>query len=282
MIPEYSTKSGGRWPDDFRSAVSFSFDLDADSFWRLKLSSSGIDENEPVVNSMGKYAINRGLPRILNLLKRHSIKATFFVPGIVAEWYSDSVRKIVEDGHEIAHHTYDHREPSSLTRSEQIYEVEKGFEALNRTLGVRPVGFRSPGSLPDITLEALLDKGIIYDSSLMGDDIPYYYSSKDGRKILEIPWKFMADDFVWYSFNFDPPLKYKASPPSDPRLVTQTWKDEFDVIHDEGLFFTMIGHPHQIGQAARVKALEDFINYVKRDDVWIATYGEIARVFSEI
>lgn len=267
------------WPDKYRAAVSLSFDVDADSFWRLKLKESGKDEDEPVIRSIGKYSINRGLPRILNLLRKHSIKATFFVPGIVAEEYPDSVKQIFADGHEIAHHTYSHRDPSSLSEADQVAEIDLGFQALEKVVGVRPVGYRSPGPLPSATLNALLDHGILYDSSMMGDDIPYLFPVGE-RKIVEIPWKWSVDDFVFYSFSYDPPLKYKAAPPSDPRMLTEIWKDEFDVLYEEGLFFTIIGHPHQIGQPSRVKALEDFINYVKREDIWITTYSEIAKVFS--
>lgn len=281
MTKKNSIPGENFWPEDYKCAVSFSFDVDADSFWRLKLDSSGRDREEPVVNSLGSYAINRGLPRVLTLLKKYSIKATFFVPGVVAEKYPASIKKIVEDGHEIGHHTYDHKDPSSMSEEAQIQDIDDGIDALVRTAGVKPIGYRSPGSLPLSTVDALLDRGIVYDSSLMGDDIPYYFQSGTGRNIVEIPWKFSVDDFVWYGFNFDPPLAYKAAPPADPRTVTQVWMDEFDVIFNEGLFFTLIGHPHQIGQASRIKALEEFMKYVKRDEVWIATYNEIAKRFSK-
>lgn len=268
------------WPEGKKCAVSFSFDVDADSSWRLKLLSDGQDENEPVVRSIGKYGINRGLPRILALLKKHEIRATFFVPAVVAENYTDSIMRIVEDGHEVAHHGYDHVPPTSLSVAEQAEEIMKGKETLKRLLNVDPRGYRCPGEgLGKGTLDALIKNGIIYDSSMMGDDVPYMVGV-NGKKIAELPWKWVDDDFIFYSFNSSPPISVKKAPPTDPRTVTQIWKDEFDVLYEEGLYMMIIGHPHQIGQPSRVKALEDFIRYVKdRNDVWIATGEEIAEHF---
>lgn len=270
------------WPNGKKCAVSFSFDVDVDSSWRQKLIGDGKDENEAVVRSIGQYAVARGLPRVLALLKKHGIKATFYVPGIVAENYTEAVMKIKEGGHEIAHHGYDHIPPTSLSEEEQVEAIVQGKETLKRVLNVVPVGYRSPGSgLGKKTLDALVDNGIIYDSSMMGDDMPYEFKTPGGKKILELPWKWVTDDFVFYSFNYYPPLTYKKAPPVDPRTVTQIWKDEFDVIHEEGLYMMAIGHPHQIGQASRIKALEDFINYIKKqDDVWIATGEEIAKHYT--
>lgn len=266
------------WPDGKKCAVSFSFDVDADSSWRLKLLNEGKDENEPVIRSIGKYGINRGLPRILSILKKHKIKATFFVPGVVVENYSDSIRKIVEDGHEVAHHGYDHVSPPTLSDASQEEQIVRGKEILKRVLNVEPKGYRCPGEgLGAKTLGALVENGISYDSSMMGDDLPYRVAV-NGKNIVELPWKWVTDDFIFYGYSSSP--SNKKSPPVDPRTVTQMWKDEFDVIYDEGLYMMLIGHPHQIGQPSRAKALEDFISYVEsRDNVWIATGGEITEHF---
>lgn len=268
------------WPNGKKCAISFSFDVDADSSWRQKLLKEGLDENEPVVRSIGKYGINRGLPRILALLRKHAIRATFFVPGVIAENYTESIMKIVEDGHEIAHHGYDHVPPTSLSELGQVEEIVKGKEALKRVLNVEPTGYRCPGeNLGKKTLEALVENGIKYDSSMMGDDMPYKVDV-NGKYIVELPWKWISDDFIFYGYNSSPPLANKKAPPVDPRTVTQIWKDEFDVLYEEGLYFMVLGHPHQIGQPSRMKALEDFITYVKsRDDVWIATGMEITEHF---
>lgn len=264
------------WPKNYKFAISFSFDLDIDSFWRQKLISANADPKDPVVISMGQYGANVGAYRILNLLEKYKIKATFFIPGEIADRYTQLVLKIKNMGHEIAHHGYEHIDLYSLSPERQREEIIKGKKTLEQKIGVKPLGYRSPGGFSIYTLEALLDNGIIYDSSLMGADMPYIYEIEN-KKIIEIPWKYVYDDFVFYSFNFFPSLDYRKTSPVNPRTLTEIWKDEFDVLYNEGLFMTIIGHPHLIGQPSRVKALEDFIKYVfSKNNVWIAPYIEIA------
>ncbi|MGC8497802.1 MAG: polysaccharide deacetylase family protein [Thermoplasmata archaeon] len=264
------------WPKNYKFTISFSFDVDVDSFWRQKLISAGSDPNDPVVISMGQYGANVGVFRILKLLEKYKIKATFFVPGEIAERYTSLILAIKMQGHEIAHHGYEHLDQYSLSPERQIEEIIKGKKALEQKISVTPLGYRSPGGLGINTLEALLNNGIIYDSSMMGDDMPYIYQIKN-REIVEIPWKYVYDDFVFYGFNFFPSLDYRKASPVNPRTVTEIWKDEFDILYEEGLFMTIIGHPHLIGQPSRIKALENFIKYIlTRDSVGIVTYKEIA------
>lgn len=274
VINSFKTKNS-------KCVVSFSFDVDVDSSWRIKLKEAGMDENEPVVRSIGTYSLTRGLPRVLKVLKKYSIKATFFVPGIIAEEYTEEMMKIKNDGHEIAHHGYNHIPPTSLNESAQELEIIRGIKSLEENLGVTPMGYRPPGSgISKATLRTLRKNGIIYDSSMMGDDIPYLFNIDKDYDIVEIPWKWSVDDFVFYSFNYYPPLKYKLAPPVNPRVLTEIWKDEFDILYDEGLFFTAIGHPHQIGQPSRIKAFEEFLRYINtKEDILFSTYKDLAESF---
>ncbi len=85
-----------------------------------------------------------GIPRILELLERHQIPSTFFVPGHTAHRYPEAVRAIVAAGHEIAHHGYLHEQPTALTLQEEIDALDRGLEALAEVAGVRPIGYRAP------------------------------------------------------------------------------------------------------------------------------------------
>ncbi len=263
------------WPNNKKSAIVLSFDLDFDLFWRHKLISQKVSKDELVTRSMGQYGANIGIKRILNLLKKYDIKATFFVPGMIAEEYTEIILGVKKEGHEIALHGYDHLSPGSLSKEEQAYQIKKGKEAIENLINVTPVGFRSPGEMFMDTLNILIENGILYDSSLMGHDIPYKIRIKN-KTLVEFPWRFVSDDFVFYSFSFSPVLEYKKSPPVDGRILLQMWKDEMDTIYNEGLYFTIIGHPHLIGQPSRIKNLEKFIQYLmKMKDLWITTYSEI-------
>src|SRR3989442_12257702 len=104
------------------------------------------------------------------MLRRQGIKATFFVPGWVAEKYPDSVEQVVKEGHEIAHHGYEHEDCSRLGREEERAMLRKGSKALERVSGRRPRGFRvMPGKN---TFELLAEEGFLYDSVLRDDDKP--------------------------------------------------------------------------------------------------------------
>lgn len=267
-----------KWPGNKKCAVCISFDVDADISWRQILRRNNIERDDPVVLSQGVYEIKRGITRVLNILRRHDIKATFFIPGLVAEKYSSALVSISKEGHEIAHHGYSHVVPSRLTPEREEEEFKKGVEALERVFGVRPAGYRSPGEgLGEKTHELIAKSGMIYDSSMMDEDMPYIVETPSG-KIVELPFRWVMDDWVYFGFNYFPPLEYRRAHPESPRVALQVWIDELDVICDEGLYLMFIGHPQQIGQPSRAKILDEFLTYIsrRRDSIWVATAKEIA------
>ena len=90
------------------------------------------------------YGPDVGVPRILELLDELGVPATFFVPGWVAERRPGLVATIVERGHEVAHHTYSHRPPTSLAASEERADFERGLAVFeSRASRSRVTGRRS-------------------------------------------------------------------------------------------------------------------------------------------
>src|SRR4029078_6748296 len=84
-----------------------------------------------------------GVPRILDLLDRHGVTSTFFVPGFTAERYPGVVRDIVAAGHEVGHHRYLHETLEGVDRAAEMGFLDMGLEALERVAAVRPVGYRA-------------------------------------------------------------------------------------------------------------------------------------------
>ena len=144
-----------------------SFDVDAELLWKVWL------DQEPSITdiSQGVYGPKVGLPRILDMLKRQGIKATFFVPGWVAEKYQEQIKRIAAEGHEIAHHGYLHEDCSKLTIKQERAMLIRGSEALKRVTGKSPGGARLV--LGKNTLRLLSEMGFEYESTLMDDDEPY-------------------------------------------------------------------------------------------------------------
>ena len=270
-----------QWKDGAKCAVCLTFDLDADISWRNILRRNRIDHDNPVVLSLGQYGPKAALPRILRLLEKHEVKAGFYVPGEVAERYPESVKVIYSFGHEIGHHGYSHRNPASLNLSEEREELEKGFTALESLIEERPQGYRAPAAdMSENTYSLLTEHKLLYDSTMMGDDLPYIVEVGK-EKIVELPFKWILDDWVFFGFNYFPPLEYQSGIDSH-RKVYEIWADEFEAIYEEGLYMMLVMHPQIMGVPSRAKMLENLITKMKTDgDVWITTPLEVAQFWLE-
>lgn len=269
------------WLDGARCVVCLTFDLDADTSWRNILRRHEMERDNPVVLSQGRYGPKAGVPRILGLLKRYDLRAGFFIPGEVAERYPETVQEISREGHEIGHHGYSHRNPAGCTLVEEKDELEKGVRVLEKLTGKKPRGYRAPAAdMSNNTLSLLCDYNLIYDSSMMGDDIPYIVKVEE-KEIIELPIRWILDDWVYFGFNYFPPLEYQSGI-SSHRKVFEIWYDEFKAIYDEGLYFMLTMHPQIIGIPSRTKMLEKLIQLMRsRKGVWFATPLEICRFWKK-
>ena len=119
------------WPGGARGAVAFTFDFDAEEVW---IGDDPENANRPGVLSQGTYGAKVAVPLLLELLERHGLKQTFFVPGRVAERHPGRVQEILAAGHEVGHHGYTHTSPAKLTRAEEEAELLRALEVL-RGLG---------------------------------------------------------------------------------------------------------------------------------------------------
>jgi peptidoglycan/xylan/chitin deacetylase (PgdA/CDA1 family) len=175
------------WKEGAKCAVCLTFDYDADTSWRNILRRNNIERDNPVVLSIGEYAPRAAIPRILRLLVEHDIKAGFFVPGEVADMFTDSVTEIHKAGHELGHHGYTHKNPARSTLEEEKDELERGSEALAKISGAKPSGYRAPAAdMSPHTYSLLVDHGMLYNSTMMNDDLPYIVEV-EGKKIVELP-----------------------------------------------------------------------------------------------
>lgn len=116
--------------------------------------------------------------KILQILNDTSRKATFFTLGWVAEKYPSLIRKIAEQGHEIACHSYAHRRVYEMTPEDFRSDTLKAKDCLEGAAGVRVKGYRAPSfSLNESCLWAfdiLAELGFAFDSSLFPVDHPNY------------------------------------------------------------------------------------------------------------
>ena len=117
-----------------------SFDVDAESAF------TGNDPDHAdrlITMSYGGYEARVGTPKLLQLLDQLGLKATFFITGWTLEAHPAMCEAILMAGHEVGHHGYHHRLPDPGDPL-LVEEVDRGFEALKRVLGVAPKGYRAP------------------------------------------------------------------------------------------------------------------------------------------
>lgn len=260
------------WPDGRRAAAAFTFDVDAES---CVLAHDPAASSRMSLMSHQAYGPQVGVPRLLRMLRRREVKATFFVPGFTADCYPDTVRMIVDDGHDIAHHGYLHEPMQGIDAETEAGYLDRGLEALDK-LGVRPVGYRAPWwEMNWHTPDLLIERGFGYDSSLLNGDVPYRLrGERTGGSLVEVPVDWSLDDWEQYAFY---PGWTGSGVIESPRKVHEMWLLEAEAHHAEGGCFVLTNHPFISGRPSRAVALERLIEDVAAlDGMWVTTLGEIA------
>jgi len=273
-MTEHAPQFCTAWPDGFRAAASFTFDLDAEA---AVLSAVAGSASRMSVMSHQEYGPLVGVPRLLRLLSRLGIRSTFFVPGYTAHRYPDVIRSIVAEGHEIAHHGYLHEPLGGVDEATEIEYLERGLDALAEVAGVRPLGYRAPmWELNYRSARLLHDRDFLYDSSLMNGDTPYELSV-EGRSasIVEIPINWGFDDWEQYCFI---PDAFGTGVIESPAKTEEMWLLDLAAMREESGCFVHTSHPFLSGRPARAAALGHVMaEAVAFGDVWVATMSDIAR-----
>jgi peptidoglycan/xylan/chitin deacetylase (PgdA/CDA1 family) len=263
------------WPTGVRAAACLTFDMDAEAAV-LTADISSIGRMTPM--SHQSYGPLVGVPRILALLQRHDLRATFFIPGYSAHRYPQVVRAVAEAGHEIAHHSYFHENTIGMDSKTEADMIDLGLRALRDVAGVRPEGYRAPmWEMNFHTPRLLAERGFRYDSSLMDSDHPYVLAVEgDGAATLvEVPVSWGLDDWEQYAFL---PGLIGFGVIESPAKALEMWTLELEAMHRLGAAFVLCCHPFLSGRPSRAEALERLIERMKAlDGLWITTVGEVAR-----
>ena len=219
-----------------------------------------------------------GIARLLRILDRAKVRATFFIPGYSAERWPAICRAIRDAGHEIAHHGYLHEGAHGASADEQERRIVRGLASLDEVLGVRPIGHRGPNwEMTDETPALLARHGFQYDSGLMDADHPYVLATSaepGAATLVELPGHWALDD--WEPYNYLPGIT-GSGVILNPRDVVNRWLLELNAMVDEGGLFMLTNHPFVSGRPSRAAELGRLIETAKAiDGLWIATCAEIA------
>ena len=257
------------WPNGTRVAVALSFDVDNAS---AALAAGDLGSE---TLSRGEYGAVDGLPRILRLLDRHGVPASFFIPAVSHELHPQMVKDILaRPRHEIGVHGWIHENLATLDNEvEERRLLTPASESLTKAIGQRPVGYRAPSwQFSRFTMTQLQEAGFLYDSSLMASDDAYEILL-DGKPtgIVELPIERIVDDFPYFGAGAN------GSDPA-PSHVEEIFRAEFDVAYAEGGLYVLTMHPHITGHRSRVAGLDRLITYMKsKPGVWFATHEQVAR-----
>lgn len=258
-----------RWKNGAAFAVALSFDSDHET---IELRNGGKSYSRL---SQGQYGARAGMPRILSILARHNVSATFFMPAVAAMINEAEVKAVAEAGHEIGMHSWIHEFNSRLDHATERGLSFRARDVLEKLSGRRPVGMRTASwDFSPWTLKIVREMGLLYDSSLMADDEPYELLDEgEPTGIVELPVEWIRDDAVYFAMDRHASLR----PYGGPDMVFGIFKRELDAAADEGGLFQLTMHPHHSGHRSRVWIIDEIIKAAKaKGDVWFATHAEIA------
>ena len=255
------------WPNGARIAVCLSFDVDNELLQRAN--------PLPVPLSVGEYGATTSVPRILDVLDRYQVPATFFIPAMSAMLHPEMVPAILSRGrHEIGVHGWIHEFwPGIGDAAKEQRLLTQSIAYLSKATGRRPAGVRAPSSgFSPHTFDLIRKAGFLYDSSLLAADEPYeIVSNGQPSGVIELPISEVGNDYVYYGETAN------GSLPS-PNAVFEIYKAEFDLAYQERTMFILTQHPHVGGRRSRIVQLDRLIEYIKsKPDVWFATLEQVAQ-----
>jgi peptidoglycan/xylan/chitin deacetylase (PgdA/CDA1 family) len=267
--------------------VCLTFDFDAASLWIMR----GMPHAGPV--SRGEFGAE-AVPRILELLRSRELPSTWFIPGHTIESFPKACEQIVADGHEIGLHGYAHENVEQLDEEREREILDRAYELAERLAGAPPSGNRTPSwSFSEHTVDLLIERGLLYDSSLMATDYRPYFSRRADRvpadgpivwgeqtRLVQLPVSWSLDDY--------PALEYVRT--SDwvmpglrrPGEVFANWLDDIEYMtrdFEDGVC-TLTFHPQVIGRGHRMLALETLLDRLQSDGLEFAQLATVAQAFA--
>ena len=271
-----------------RHIVTVGFDFDAISGFIAR----GMTSPTPI--SRGEFG-PVAVPRILALLAKYRMRASWFIPGHTLETYPVQCRKIADAGHEIGHHGWTHVPPNDLTREQEEEGLVRANEQIRKLTGSNARGYRSPAwDLSPHSVELMLKHGFFYDSSMMGNDhMPYRVRQGDrvelekpavfgeATRLIEMPVSWTLDDYP--HFEFMRTKQWVLPGLMNANLVLENWVNDFLYMKEnvEWGILSYTFHPYVIGRGHRMMALEKLLRTLSEQGAHFTTMGDAAREYDE-
>jgi peptidoglycan-N-acetylglucosamine deacetylase len=221
---ERGTSMTSPWHRGAAAVATLTFDVDAET---PILAQGRRYADHMMTMSHQSYGPDVGVPRILDMLDDLNVPATFFVPGWVAEHRPGLAASIVERGHEVAHHSYSHRSPVTLTAAEERADFERALDVF----AAQRIEIR--GHRP-------------------------YRLATESAPIVELPVHWSLDDWEQYAYLPEPHI---GSVIESPIKAAEMWRTELDGMRRYRCLFNLCVHPFLSGRPGRIVALRGLIEY---------------------
>ncbi|HAE32290.1 MAG: allantoinase [SAR202 cluster bacterium] len=276
-----------KWPGDARIAISVVVNyeegseystLDGDETHEVNNevpSPVPVSQRDLANESFFEYGSRVGVWRLMSILDDFSISASFFCCALALERNPEVGREIVRRGHEVVGHGYRWEEYYLMDIESEREAIHRTIESLERTTGVKPVGWYTRYAPSENTRKLVASNGeFIYDSNSYGDDIPYY-ETVEGEPWLVVPYSLEVNDTRFWRGGMNRPSDF-----------LETLTNTFDLLYEEGLENPKIMnvglHCRIAGRPSRASVLKQFLAYVDdKPNVWFARRDEIARWWLE-
>jgi len=273
------------WKNGAKAAFALGFDVDGGTIWRNKAYNLPGGEEFIKGISIGDFGIKVGTPRLLEILDEYNLKATWFIPAENVEKYPKLVEKILDKGHEIGHHDYDHRGEYGHTPEEQIAYIEKCQDIFLKYAGVKAKGFRGTGSvLPETEEWIYTEGGFVYGScGLAGEACDWITANGKKTGAVNIPCRDeMMDDYMQTVMNSYPQVLVGMPRIAPYRNPYENWINEVKGIIRYGTAGSPAFHPQIAGTPGRAVMFERFCKYLaENSDLWCSTCIDLAEYFIE-
>lgn len=256
-LPEKS----GYWPDDAQLVISISMQFEAtaqDSSDAGPFPQIEQGYHDTISPTWYQYGMNEGIPRLLDLWDKHNIKVTSHLVGRAVELNPALAKEVVSRGHEASGHGQTWTPQYSMSVEQERASYIKSADIIEKVTGMRPVGFNAFWMRHSKnTLTLLQELGFIYHIDDLSRDEPSF-TPVNNKSFVVVPYTFRNNDIV----------RYSGSTAMTARAYLQELKDEFDMLYAEGKhrrrMMSISAHDRIAGTPARVKALDDFIQYAKQ------------------
>lgn len=278
------------WPNGARLALSIVVNVEEGSEMTIARGDKGMEPVDelgihlkmPIRNygneSNYLYGIKAGAPRVVKLLRDYGVKASWTVAALSLENHPEIAKAIAELGHEPVSHGWRWIHQFKMNEADEREFIRKAVASIQKTVGVRPMGWLSRYLHTDNTRRLLIEEGFSYHMDDYSGDVPFWdRTTVPGKPIVIVPYQLDTND-----------MKMWIDPAMSPTQWLEYAKQCFDQLYREGEagFPKMMSlglHLRIIGRPGRIWAFEEFLKYATaKRDVWITTRHEIARHFAKV